>query len=76
MNKDIVRLADSGIYLGCNVKCVANDPADERYGIPIDKRWYIGDEFVVADIMIRSYGIFICDSAGHNIKLKRVQLIN
>ena len=76
MNKDIIKLAESGIYIGCKVKCIADDPTDELYGIPMDKRWFIGDEIVVTDIMIRPYGIFICDKSGHNIKLKRVQIIN
>ncbi len=62
--------------IGKTVRCIKADVLDDYAGIPEDKRWHIGDEFKIAQIIIKPYGVLIYKNAEQNIKASRVVVID
>lgn len=73
--KKLVSNMTEEIKAGNRVRCVAIDPRDEYYGFPDDKRWHIGDEFIVSKVEVAPYGTFLHDGKGHNMCITRAKLI-
>ena len=60
---------------GQTVKCIKDDPRDNFYGIEDDKRWHIGDKFIINTIDIYPYGIYLNDGNGHNLDAERAEIV-
>jgi len=57
------------------VRVIKADKMDEACRIPDDKRWHIGDEFIVDKVEITPWGIFLHDNDNHNLDYKRAEII-
>lgn len=62
------------ISVGDKVRCVKEDKMDDHVGIPKEKRWNIGDEFIVGRIDVEPWGVFLYHSENpdQNINAERV----
>lgn len=63
------------VKIGEKVRCIKNDRMDDHVGIPEDKRWHIGDEFIVVKIEELPYGTFLYNNKGQNLNLKRAAVV-
>lgn len=63
------------IGIGSKVRCIKNDKLDDFCHINEKLRWQIGDEMIVHDIEEHPWGTFLFDSEGHDINMRRVELI-
>jgi hypothetical protein len=61
---------------GQKVRCIKDDPKDDRYGIPNNIRWHIGDEFIIDRVEVLPYGTFLCDNIGNNLNAKRAIIVD
>lgn len=64
------------IKVGDKVRCIKNDPMDDHCGIAEHLRWHIGDEFYVWKVETLPWGTFLHDGQGHNLNIKRAELVN
>jgi hypothetical protein len=65
-----------GFEIGKKVKVAEIDPRDDFYGIPVDKRWSIGEEFTIKRIDYLVYGIFLVDEENHTLSIERAELVS
>lgn len=60
---------------GKRVRVIKDDPMDDRVGIENHLRWHIGDEFVVKNVVAHPHGVFLHDVDGHNLNIRRAELV-
>jgi hypothetical protein len=65
----------NNLLIGKTVRCIKDDKADDYYGIPMNKRWLIGDEMIVNSIRITAWGTFLHDDQNRNIDIRRIELV-
>jgi len=69
-------LAAVDVTVGDTVRCYKDDPADGDYGIALDKRWHVGETFIVTKVKETPWGIFLHDDSGHNLNIIRAELVS
>lgn len=68
-------LAAVNFTAGQKVRCIKNDPMDDRCGIADHLRWHIGDEFIVESVDVYPWGTFLNDGKGHNLNARRAEVV-
>lgn len=61
--------------IGDTVEVFRTDPMDDHVGIDLDKRWHVGEQFVITDIQTHPWGTFLCDAIGHTLKPSRARIV-
>ena len=74
-NNTNVVLAEVNFKAGQKVRCVKNDPMDDRCGIADHLRWHIGDEFIIESVDVYPWGTFLNDGKGHNLNARRAIVV-
>lgn len=66
----------SKVKIPFKVRCIEEDPMDERVGIPEENRWKVGEEAVIHKVQMHVFGTFLYINAEQNIDIRRVELVD
>ncbi len=65
----------SKVKIPFKVKCIKEDPIDDKVGISLENRWTLGEEITIHKVEMLTYGTFLYANVDQNIDIRRVELI-